>query len=667
MTIAPGQFATAQDVQAGLGARLARASNLGDLPNKPMARTNLGLAGMAVQNPAAVVITGGSIDGVAIGGTAPAYGRFAQVDMTGDFTSPPTGFFWSDDGAVVLRMNDRLLVGGAAANDAAKPNVDTDWLTNLVNWPVFNATAAITSSFGTIALTTGSQTLDLDPVAAGTTQTTIGVAAFAMANNPGTFPDDYFAAYGFYGEARVYAGTVSDAFAAELEAINLSGTANAAPTPYRELQTGSAQALRLGSGGGQGLSVDPAISALAIVPNGSTFNAGIVFEKGAITGADGATGFGEAIVMGLGHLVSWYAEGSGNGERTFLVTSTITEAAKRASIQAQDGGVLFLGPDDTVGFSVSTVANAVNGLGAKPSAAGVPVMLEAFGADTNVGLALSPKGSGGLMAQVPTATAAGGNARGAYAVDWQTDRGLATQVASGEGSVVLGGSRNTASGDYAVAGGYNGNASGNWSVAIGDSVSAIGDATVALGRDQGVSGEASAAIGSNSVTDGDYSMALGLYATDRGRDGALVWANGRRASRGDSQALLAMMLRGSTTDGATTVRLTSDAAAADAGNVPAVPEQGAMRFEILVVAEETGQYAKEWTAVGVIRRGVTELQTILPTAAGITSGYGDPELSAATVAVTADTTLGALNVSVVGVVGRTLRWTAWVTATEAAG
>lgn len=406
MTIAPNQWATAQDVLAGLALRLLRSSNLADVPNKPAALANLGARGMATQDPAAVVITGGTLDGVAIGGTAPAYGAFAQVDMSGDFTSPPTGFFWSDDGAVVMRVNDRLLVGGAAANDAAKPNIETDWLTDLVNWPVFNATAAITSSFGTIALTTGSQTLDLDPVAAGTTQTTIGVAAFAMANNPGTFPADYFAAYGFYGEARVYPGTVSDAFAAELEAINLSGLANASPTPYRELVVGSAQALRLGAGGGQGLSVEPALSALAIVPNGTTFNAGIVFEKGALTGADGDTGFGDAILMAKGHMAAWYAEGDGNGERTFFVTSTISDADFKSSIQAQDGAILFIQPNDTVGFAISTVASAANGIGVKPAITGEAPELESFGAVADVDLRLAPKGAGTVILGVPSATSA---------------------------------------------------------------------------------------------------------------------------------------------------------------------------------------------------------------------------------------------------------------------
>lgn len=398
MTIAPNQPADAQDVNAQLALRLLASRNLSDLPNPALARANLNIGAMATQNPAAVAITGGTLNGVAIGGTVPGYGNFATLVMSGTFDAPATGEFWSDDGARVLRMNDRLLVGGAAANDAAKPNVEKDWLSEYINWPVFNATAAITSNFGTIALTVGSQTAQLDPLAADTTQTTIGVAAFALSNNSGTYPDDYFASYGFYGEARVYPGTVSDSFAAELEAINLSGVANGQPTPYRELFVGSTQALRLGSGGGYPVNPLPALSAIGIVPNGSTFNAGIVFDKAALTGADGTNGFGTAVAMGKGHLLAWYCDSAPDGAVTATITSTIASPANAVSLQAQDGGWTFVQPSGAVGFSVETVANAANYLVARPAAAGSAVGLVAAGPDANVRLDLLAKGSSSAYA-----------------------------------------------------------------------------------------------------------------------------------------------------------------------------------------------------------------------------------------------------------------------------
>ena len=72
--------------------------------------------------------------------------------------------------------------------------------------------------------------------------------------------------------------------------------------------------------------------------------------------------------------------------------------------------------------------------------------------DANVSAVIKPKGTGALLAAIPDGTAVGGNARGAYAVDLQTDRNAATQVASGTYSVIVGGRRNTATNDHCFIG-----------------------------------------------------------------------------------------------------------------------------------------------------------------------------------------------------------------------
>ena len=62
------------------------------------------------------------------------------------------------------------------------------------------------------------------------------------------------------------------------------------------------------------------------------------------------------------------------------------------------------------------------------------VNVSAIGANvgtTDGDLALYPKGAGALLGQIPTATVAGGNKRGQYAVDWQLSRLYAAEVASG--------------------------------------------------------------------------------------------------------------------------------------------------------------------------------------------------------------------------------------------
>jgi len=77
---------------------------------------------------------------------------------------------------------------------------------------------------------------------------------------------------------------------------------------------------------------------------------------------------------------------------------------------------------------------------------------------TNTPLVLQPLGTGALQAQQTDSTATGGNARGANAVDWQTSRGSATQVSSGQQSIVVGGYGNTTSQPYGVTvGGYSNN------------------------------------------------------------------------------------------------------------------------------------------------------------------------------------------------------------------
>jgi hypothetical protein len=92
------------------------------------------------------------------------------------------------------------------------------------------------------------------------------------------------------------------------------------------------------------------------------------------------------------------------------------------------------------------------------AAAGSDPVLSAQGSDSNIDLVLSPKGTGAIQAQATDSAVAGGNVRGANAVDWQTSRTAATQVASGgSGSVIGGGAGNTASGSGSVVAGGSSN------------------------------------------------------------------------------------------------------------------------------------------------------------------------------------------------------------------
>lgn len=105
----------------------------------------------------------------------------------------------------------------------------------------------------------------------------------------------------------------------------------------------------------------------------------------------------------------------------------------------------------------------------------------ATNAAANVNAAITPKGTGAVVAQTPDGTTTGGNARGQYAVDWQMSRGAANQVASGNYATILGGGSNRASGDGSVAGGGSCSATNTNSVAIGSSSNAAGPYSTCFG------------------------------------------------------------------------------------------------------------------------------------------------------------------------------------------
>lgn len=118
-------------------------------------------------------------------------------------------------------------------------------------------------------------------------------------------------------------------------------------------------------------------------------------------------------------------------------------------------------------------------------------------------------------------TSSGGNSRGVGSVDLQVSRSSASQVASGNYSVIVGGSDNTASsphsvvggigcaaGQYGAAFGYYANSAGNsHAFAFGQSTTASGNNSTSLGHGATASGTRSFAT-AYSVASGELSVAL---------------------------------------------------------------------------------------------------------------------------------------------------------------
>ncbi|MEZ4395128.1 MAG: hypothetical protein R3A48_28955 [Polyangiales bacterium] len=84
---------------------------------------------------------------------------------------------------------------------------------------------------------------------------------------------------------------------------------------------------------------------------------------------------------------------------------------------------------------LATVASAVNGLSVTGSATGEPVQLGARGADTDITIALVPKGAGGAMLLAGSGDNAFGVTTGGIRVDSATDTGATPTVSRNSGVV----------------------------------------------------------------------------------------------------------------------------------------------------------------------------------------------------------------------------------------
>lgn len=236
-----------------------------------------------------------------------------QTLTTGVIDQLATGKFYQNNGAVISRLNDRLFVGGATANDGDNPNVAKDWLTDIVSWAVFTAQAAVESISGQIAITAGSQTLQSPASGLGSSADAIGVAAWGINN----ITTQNLTAWAYYAEARRYPSVTGATFGMEVEIMNVSGNNSLASTPYAQITTGLTAGLWVGSGGdapAYGLTAMDATIGLAFINNFGTFLTGISFGATAIQGTNGKDGnTGEAIALATGHVIRWYTPSGSAG------------------------------------------------------------------------------------------------------------------------------------------------------------------------------------------------------------------------------------------------------------------------------------------------------------------------------------------------------------------
>lgn len=308
-------------------------------------------------------------------------------------------------------------------------------------------------------------------------------------------------------------------------------------------------------------------------------------------------------------------------------------------------------------------------------------VVEVLPTNVNLNVVLAPRGTGYISRVTPDG-GDGGNQRGNYAVDWSVPlTGYPTYIASGNYSTSFG-QASKASGAHSIAGGYFNNASAQYSISLGhngtssasfssvlggSSGTASAQGSTVAGGFQGVAGGTYAFIGAGygNSAGGSVSSAFG-YQASAPLFGQSANAGGMFAAAGDAQASRLVAHRASAAD-TTPVNLFLDGSSARI----TIPANTTWDFTINIIARTptaTGTYAR-FVRSGILHRGVAVGTTTIVTNGGLSIDQGsasDLPPSGWAVAVTADTTNGALDIQCTGSATSAARWVARIELTEVA-
>lgn len=269
----------------------------------------------------------------------------------------------------------------------------------------------------------------------------------------------------------------------------------------------------------------------------------------------------------------------------------------------------------------------------------------AKGSGTNIGIALTPKGTGYISAQVPDGAVARGNARGVRAVDLQLSRVVASAVASGQESLAVG---------------FGNTASGQRSVSLGETNISSGESSTAVGKSNAASGASSFAAGTICSATNTASVALGAECTSSGNS---AFASGSR-----SIAHLAYM-RAHGGFGLQVVGACQEIAIPLAGKTTTNAEVILEMFPTLSPVLKAGSVwnlmihivgsKSDGSAVARYHRQVTIKRVASTTTlVGSAVTVGTDEAAGTSINITADDATDRLSVGVTGITAETWRWVA---------
>ena len=298
------------------------------------------------------------------------------------------------------------------------------------------------------------------------------------------------------------------------------------------------------------------------------------------------------------------------------------------------------------------------------------VQIAAKGSGTNIGLALTPKGTGYISAQVPDGTTAGGNARGANSADFHTKRTSANAVASGECSALIGGqqciasgtnstcvggTQNTASGLNAVCvGGTGSTASGANAVALCDG-SASGAKSLVGGNDCAATATASTAFGESTIASGEGSISTGRYSRSY-RLGMLAHSATLFSTNGDCQYFVQTAANITTNSTPTELFINRNLSTQ---RITLLANTVISAFVQIVGSKSDGSAVARFDREVTIKR-VTNTTSLV----GSVATLGTDEAAGTSVSITADDTNDSLKIEVTGIASETWRWLAVISGIE---
>ena len=225
------------------------------------------------------------------------------------------------------------------------------------------------------------------------------------------------------------------------------------------------------------------------------------------------------------------------------------------------------------------------------------------------------------------------------------------------------GANTNAQGSFSIAGSYA-NATDSFAGMITNNTTTYGTGSgatnsIAFGYLAKTGGAYSVALGGNATNAAySYSIALGSAGTPSAI-GKMAYGN----ASGNVGAGWGMISLYAATTNATATVMTSDGGAQAATNQQVVPNNSAFAFSGTVVGRQQaagGTASAAWTISGLIRREGTAATTTLVTST-VTAISNVP---AWTFAITADTTNGALVLTVTGAAATNIRWSAVIQSSE---